>query len=207
MILTQAYRTLYTLHYAVKYGLMRLAAYLYFEPVTRGRCCAVGHRLQLWQLPRLSGGPQIYIGSNVNIYGKWSVESHDKSNGSALIIGDNVEIGHQVSFAVNGDVVIEDYVNIAGETTIGESSITTRVQENKSTRICARAWIGRGSVITKGVTIGEGAIIGSNSVVVHDVPAFSIAVGNPACVIVKDNRAKPAPCVSATAPAKALDLR
>jgi acetyltransferase-like isoleucine patch superfamily enzyme len=39
----------------------------------------------------------------------------------------------------------------------------------------------------------EGAIVGSNSVVISDVPAFSIAVGNPACVILKNNRAKPAP--------------
>ena len=49
-----------------------------------------------------------------------------------------------------------------------------------------------GSFIMKGVTIGEGAIVGSNSVVVNDVPPFSVVLGNPARVIVKDTRTRTA---------------
>lgn len=44
--------------------------------------------------------------------------------------------------------------------------------------------IGMGSTILPGVTIGEGAIIGAGSLVIKDIPAWSIAVGNP-CKIVK----------------------
>ncbi len=44
--------------------------------------------------------------------------------------------------------------------------------------------IGMGSIIMPGVTIGEGAIIGAGSVVVKDIPAWTIAVGNP-CKVVK----------------------
>ena len=40
-------------------------------------------------------------------------------------------------------------------------------------------------IILKGVTIGEGAIIGAGSVVTHDIPAWTIAAGNPAKVIKK----------------------
>lgn len=43
--------------------------------------------------------------------------------------------------------------------------------------------VGMGSKIMPGVTIGEGAIIGVGSVVTKDVPAWTIAVGNPAKVI------------------------
>lgn len=45
------------------------------------------------------------------------------------------------------------------------------------------AWIGTGSAILDGVTIGIGAVIGAGSVVTHDVPDYAIAVGNPARVV------------------------
>jgi len=44
-------------------------------------------------------------------------------------------------------------------------------------------WIGQNVVILPSVTIGEMSIIGANSVVTHDIPARSIAVGAPARVI------------------------
>jgi len=44
-------------------------------------------------------------------------------------------------------------------------------------------WIGHGAVIMPGVRIGNGAVIGSNSVVTKDVPAYAIAAGAPAKVL------------------------
>ncbi len=44
-------------------------------------------------------------------------------------------------------------------------------------------WIGAGAVICPGVTIGDGCVIGAGAVVVKDIPARSVAVGNPAKVI------------------------
>lgn len=41
-------------------------------------------------------------------------------------------------------------------------------------------WIGTEAMILPGVTIGDGAIIGARAVVASDVPAYGIAVGNPA---------------------------
>lgn len=48
-------------------------------------------------------------------------------------------------------------------------------------------WVGANSTITAGVTIGKHSVIGAGSVVVKDVPEYSIAVGNPARVIKKYN--------------------
>ncbi len=45
--------------------------------------------------------------------------------------------------------------------------------------------IGMGSIVMPGVTIGEGAIIGAGSLVTKDIPAWTIAVGNP-CRVVKE---------------------
>ena len=43
--------------------------------------------------------------------------------------------------------------------------------------------VGIGSTVMPGVTIGEGSIIGAGSLVVNDIPAWTIAVGNPAKVV------------------------
>ena len=44
-------------------------------------------------------------------------------------------------------------------------------------------WIGGNAVIMPGITIGENSVIGSGSVVTKDIPAWSIAVGNPCKVV------------------------
>jgi maltose O-acetyltransferase len=44
-------------------------------------------------------------------------------------------------------------------------------------------WLGGGVIVLPGVTIGENSVIGAGSVVTKDVPANSVAVGNPARVI------------------------
>ncbi|WP_305847127.1 DapH/DapD/GlmU-related protein, partial [Zoogloea sp. LCSB751] len=46
-----------------------------------------------------------------------------------------------------------------------------------------RVWIGGGAILLPGVTIGRRAIIGAGAVVTRDIPADSVAVGNPARVI------------------------
>jgi len=51
------------------------------------------------------------------------------------------------------------------------------------TRVGDNVWCGANVVITSGVTIGERCVIGANSVVTQDIPAFSIAAGVPAQVI------------------------
>jgi acetyltransferase-like isoleucine patch superfamily enzyme len=51
------------------------------------------------------------------------------------------------------------------------------------TRIGDNVWCGAGVVVTSGVTIGERSVIGANSVVVSDLPPFSIAAGAPAKVL------------------------
>ena len=54
-------------------------------------------------------------------------------------------------------------------------------------------WIGTDAVILRGVNVGNGVVIGANSVVNKDIPDFSIAVGSPARIIRKrfdDNKIK-----------------
>jgi galactoside O-acetyltransferase len=50
-------------------------------------------------------------------------------------------------------------------------------------RIGRGAWIAGGATVLEGLSIGEGAVVGAGSVVAHDVPAFAVAMGNPARVV------------------------
>jgi acetyltransferase-like isoleucine patch superfamily enzyme len=50
-------------------------------------------------------------------------------------------------------------------------------------KICDYAWLGFDVVVLKGVTIGEGAVLGARAVVTTDVPPWTIAAGNPARVV------------------------
>jgi acetyltransferase-like isoleucine patch superfamily enzyme len=51
------------------------------------------------------------------------------------------------------------------------------------TRIGDNVWCGVGVAVTSGVTIGERCVIGANSVVTSDIPAYSVAAGVPARVL------------------------
>lgn len=50
-------------------------------------------------------------------------------------------------------------------------------------KISNKVWIGFNSIILKGVTVGEGAVVGAGSVVTKDVPAWTVVAGNPARII------------------------
>lgn len=68
----------------------------------------------------------------------------------------------------------------------GKNFIATKnwdTVKSRPIKICDKAWLGFGVTVLNGVTIGEGAIIGAQSVVREDIPPYSIAYGNPARVV------------------------
>lgn len=74
-----------------------------------------------------------------------------------------------------------DLSSLYGETIVTEEK---RPQElNVKTIIGSDVWIGDNAVVRRGVTIGCGAVVGMGAVVVKDVPAYAIVVGNPGRVV------------------------
>ena len=111
-----------------------------------------------------------------------------------VFIGNHTGIG--LSNVIIGPVKIGDYVMLAQNIVIsglnhGYDDVTTppRLQKvvTKQITIEDNVWIGANCIVTAGVTIGKQAVIGAGSVVTKDIPAFSVAVGNPARVIKKYN--------------------
>ena len=108
--------------------------------------------------------------------------------GDKLIIGKFCAIAKDVKFIMNGA-----NHKISGFSTYpfqifgnGWEKIMPEPEElpyKGDTEISNDVWIGFEATIMPGVKIGSGAIIASKSVVVNDVPAYSIVGGNPAQII------------------------
>lgn len=118
---------------------------------------------------------------------------------SVLNIGCNVQINDSVHIGAIEKVVIGDNVLIASRVFISDHNHGCyQVQDDLSSpeippadrplssrpvNIGNNVWLGEQVCILPGVTIGDGAIVGANSVVTRDIPPNSIAAGNPARVI------------------------
>ena len=111
---------------------------------------------------------------------------------SKLLIGNNVGISGSTINATT-TIIIGDDTRIGSGCLISDTDsheLTSSERNNKTNKIGkAPICIGKGvfiaarCIILKGVTIGDGAVVGAGSVVTKDVPANTIVAGNPARVI------------------------
>jgi len=129
-------------------------------------------RPYLWKKMGCKVGKKVFIG-----YGVWL----DFNNSHLIEIGDNVHITNMCLLLCH-QRDLEQYF-------IGENAAKLKYKKDKII-IKNGVMIGMNSTIMPGVTIGEGSIIGAQSLVVCDIPPWSIAAGNPAKVIqnIRDNK-------------------
>jgi len=194
------FRFLYEFHLAARALLRRAYSFFYAEPLFRGRCEQMGKRVEIVCLPVVEGHTRIYIGNDVKIWGKIGITSGRILDNPTLRLGNRVTLGHQVQFTVNREIVLEDAVHVASHVTFAdtdghprdpwlrEAGFAAPAEDIRPIHVGRNAWIGHDSTIQKGVTIGESAIVGANSTVMTDIPAFAVAMGSPARVVIKDVR-------------------
>jgi acetyltransferase-like isoleucine patch superfamily enzyme len=113
------------------------------------------------QDPVVTIGDGVLIGRGSGIVGHRSVS-----------IGDGVFTGHHV-YVTDANHGYEDVAE-----TIGRQFAPPR-----PVAVGAGSWLGHGSVVLPGATVGEHVAVGAGSVVTGDLPSYSVAVGNPARVI------------------------
>jgi acetyltransferase-like isoleucine patch superfamily enzyme len=135
-------------------------------------------------------GAHTYINRAVHFLGNARIGTYTRILGNP-----KVQIGHNVYINcfchILGDVTIGDNVLIGPQTIVWsrDHGIQKKTLVSKQTHINIPivieddVWIGAHVTILKGVTIHKGAVIGAGSVVTKDIPAYSVAVGNPARVI------------------------
>lgn len=133
----------------------------------------VGTGSKIWHFSHLLKGTE--VGDRCNI-------------GQNVVIGPNVKVGNNVK--IQNNVSVYEGVTLEDNVFCGPSMVFTnvfnprsevkRMDELRKTLVRRGASLGANCTIVCGVTIGEYAFIGAGSVILRDVPAYALMVGNPA---------------------------
>lgn len=170
----------------------------------RLRCCVqgigLGRGIKVFGLPytKVGNGGSIIIGNDCVFRSKTTSNlmglNHPcilaatpayKDTTAILTIGNNCGFSG-VSIWCAKEIRIGNNVRVGANTLIMDGDAhydDLRTPPPQSIDIQDDVFVGANCVIKKGVIIGQGSMIGMNSVVTHDVPAYAVAVGCPAKVI------------------------
>lgn len=159
-------------------------------------------------ISNLENRKYVTIGKNGLIRAEFIFES---SKGE-IVIGNNVQLGGAILISRNRIEIKDDVTMAWGITIYDHNSHSILWEERKNDNIqcyndyikfhgdslvnkdwsCvankpiiieSKVWVGFDVLILKGVTIGEGAVIGAKSVITKDVEAWTVVAGNPAVVV------------------------
>jgi acetyltransferase-like isoleucine patch superfamily enzyme len=107
-----------------------------------------------------------------------------------LTIGDRCNIGRMMHIACVGEVIFEEDVMTAAQVFVGDTYhgyedptlpvLRQPMAPPKPVRIGRGSFLGLGSIVLQGVTIGEQGYVAAGAVVTSDVPARTLVVGSPA---------------------------
>ena len=166
-----------------------------FSLLISGAFARFGRKTVLMNPLRLGGEERVAIGDRVFLGPDcWLQTLPDDDNKSvAISIGSGTSVVGWCVISAVRSVVLEESVLLARNVYIsdhihryskaGIPIMAQGVDKVAPVLIKRGAWLGQNVVVCPGVTIGRGAVIGANSVVLHDVPDYSVAVGAPARVV------------------------
>jgi len=168
-------------------GFIESSAVIHHPDLRLGKYCFIGSEVVIFER---KGGGYIQLDDRVQIYRGTALET---GLGGTINVGLNasihpfchlyaylapINIGQGVMLAPNCALYSYDH-SLAPDKPIRLQPPTTK----GGIIIGDEAWLGFGTIVLNGVTIGKGAAIGAGSVVTSDIPDNAIAVGNPARVV------------------------
>jgi acetyltransferase-like isoleucine patch superfamily enzyme len=142
---------------------------------------------------RMGHGASAYMGTmfDVGPRGQVSIGKYTLVHGAWIICDEAVEIGDYTLISWN--VVLMDTLRLPVNPAARRRELKAipnrcprRIEADipaRPVRIGGNVWIGFDTCVMPGVTIGTGAVVGARSVVIEDVPPFTIVAGNPARVL------------------------
>ena len=145
--------------------------------------CKVSHKAEV----DLSENLVIGRGTQVGSFSKIKAADGPLAVGSRTSIGNGCFItSGRAGIRIGNDCLISSNVSIVGnsyEYTRLDVSVVEQGTKSAGIRIGDDVWLGVGSVILDGVTVGDQAIVSPNSLVTSNVPARAVVLGVPARVI------------------------
>jgi acetyltransferase-like isoleucine patch superfamily enzyme len=137
----------------------------------------------------LKRNASITMGRKVQLHRYVKLSAWGNEGLAEILIGNETSIGDRTEIHAGKRVEIGSGCNIAWDVCIMDRDyhkFNSPVEVIEPVKIGNNVWIGCNSVILKGVTIGDGAVVAAGSVVTKDVPPGVLAGGNPARIL-KEN--------------------
>lgn len=164
------------------------------EPIFKSYCRSYGSKVRTGDcIHWINGVGDIIVGDDVLVDGKCGINFGAMfTQRPELVIGSHTTIGHGCVFTVARRVEIGSNCLFASNVFVFDSPghqndpaarlahLPPRDEDVKPIKIGDNVWIGNGCVICPGVTIGEGSVVATRSVVTNDVPPYSLVAGYPA---------------------------
>ncbi len=134
----------------------------------------VGAGTRIWAFAHVMEGARVGVDCNV---GDHSFIEAGAVVGSGVVVKNGVSIWDKVR--IEDEVFLGPNMVFTNDR-VPRAALETPPEEFLPTLVRRGASIGANATVLCGVTIGEGALVGAGSVVLEDVPAFALVVGNPA---------------------------
>jgi putative colanic acid biosynthesis acetyltransferase WcaF len=124
-------------------------------------------------------GPDCHIYPEAIIWAPWNLEC-----GQAVAIANGAEIYNPRCVVLGDYATISQKAYLCGAT--HDYTSTEFPLISSPINIGSHAWIAARAIVLKGVTIGDGCVVGAGSVVTRSMPPWTVCAGNP-CQVIKNN--------------------